>query len=163
MYLQLVSLVIDFGFEDNEFLFEAVAIGAEEVVISEVLLERAVVYVILLLPTSVSPVTNVTSFMFVSAMRVQLVVTVEPLSAKSTLRMTPETTLISCAWIIIAELLMFAQFLYREELMLMSEDLFVPRTHITHHLMMQTLHMAMKVRPSIASDITILVWTIIAK
>ena len=80
-------------------------------VIPEVLLERVIIDVILLLPASVSSVTYVTSFMLVSTMRVELIITVEPPSTKPTLRMTPETTLVYCPWVIITELLVIAQFL----------------------------------------------------
>jgi hypothetical protein len=59
-----------------------------------------------------------------------------------------ETTLIDGARVIIAELLVLAQFLLCEELMLVRKDFFVPCAQITHHLLMHTPHMAMQVRPS---------------
>lgn len=143
MSLQLMSLEIDLGFEDDKLFLQALPIGAEEVVLFEMLLQRVVVHIVLLLPAGISSVTDMTSFMLVSAMGVKLIVTVESLPAKSTLRMTPEATLINCARVIIAKLLMFAQFLYRKELMLMSEHLLVSRAQITHHFLMYTLDMAM--------------------
>jgi hypothetical protein len=132
-------------------------------VIPEVLLERVIIDVILLLPASVSSVTYVASFMLISTMRVELIITVEPPSTKPTLRMTPETTLVNCAWVIITELLVIAQFLGIEQLMLVGEHLLVPCAQITHDLMMHTLHMAMEVWPSPASDITVLVRTVVAE
>jgi hypothetical protein len=58
-------------------------------------------------------------------MRVQFVIAVESLTAKSTFRMALEARLIYGARIVIAKFLMFPQLVLREKLVLVSEDLFV--------------------------------------
>jgi len=112
-------------------------------VFSEVYLECIVVDKVLLLPCLIPPIANVTSLMLVSAMRVELIVTVKALSTETTFWMTLKPTLIDSPWIVIAELLMLAQFAKGKEIVLVGEDLFVPGAEITHDLVMYTLDMPM--------------------
>lgn len=95
---------------------------------SKMLFQGIVVLIVLLLSSFVPPITNVTSFMFISTMCVELVITIEPLHTKSTLGMPLESTLIYGTRIVVAKLLMFPKLLRGEQLMFMGEDLLVPRT-----------------------------------
>lgn len=97
---------VQLGIKHNELLLQAFRINTSVVVFSEMLLERVVVNIILLLSPAVSPVTKVTSFMLVPTMGVELIVSVEALSAETAFRMTLEPALIYRSWVIIAELLM---------------------------------------------------------
>jgi hypothetical protein len=104
-----------------------------------------------------------TSLMVVSAMCVQLIITVETLPAEATLRMPLETTLIDRAGIVVSKLLVLAQILLCKELMLVCKDLLVPGAQVTHNLLMNTSHMSMQVGPSQACDIAVVIRTIVAK
>lgn len=95
-------------------------------------LERIVIDIVLLFSAaSFASIANVTALVLVSAMCVQLIVSIEALSAEAALGMAFETTLVNCAGIVIAKLLVLFQVLRGEELVLMREHLFVPCTQIT--------------------------------
>lgn len=101
-----MCLEIHFRIKDDKLLLQALAVRTEEMVLSEVHLERIVVDVILLLSTaSFAPIANVTAFVLVPAMRVEFVVSVESLPAKAAFRMALETALIDGAGVVVAELL----------------------------------------------------------
>ena len=103
----------------------------EEVITSEVLLKLVIIPIILLLSTCRSTITDVASFVLVSAVCVELIVAIEPLLAEAALRMSLESTLIYSARIVIAKSFMFAQLLVSKELVLVCEDLLVPCAQIT--------------------------------
>ena len=78
-------------------------------------LERIVVDVVLLLSgASFSPIANMTALVLVSAMRVEFVIAIKALPAEAALGMSLETTLVDCARVVIAELLVLAQILWGE-------------------------------------------------
>jgi hypothetical protein len=102
------------------------------VVFPEVYLERIIIDIILLLPaTSFLPIADVAALVLVSAVSVQLIVSVKALSAETTLGMSLEATLVDCARVVVAKFLVFFQVLWGEELMLVGEYFLVPCTEIT--------------------------------
>jgi hypothetical protein len=106
MHLQLVCLEIHLGVKYNELLFQALSIWTQEVVFPEVLFERIVVDIVLLFFTSTVPaIANMATFVFVPAMRVKLVISVETHSAEAAFRVSLESALIDRAGIIIAKFL----------------------------------------------------------
>lgn len=163
MTFKLVGFQIHFRLENYKFLLQAFLIGAQEMILSEMLLQRIVVLIVLLLSPFVSSITYMTSFMLVSTMGVKFVITIKSLPAEPTFWVPFESTLINSTRIVIAKFLMFSELLWCEQLMLMSEDLFVPRTEITQLFMVSGLHMPMEIWPAPTSDIAIGSWTIITK
>jgi hypothetical protein len=134
VYLDLMSLQIHLRVENHEFLFQAFSIGAKEVVFAEVYLESIVVNKVLLLSPFISPVTYVTSLMLVSAMGIQLIVAIEALSTKATFWVSLETTLVDSSGVVVTKFLVFTQFSWCEELMLMCEHFFVSCTEVASHM-----------------------------
>jgi hypothetical protein len=71
------------------------------------------------------------SFMLVSAVCVELVVSIEALMAKFTFGMSLEPTLVNGTGVIVAEFLVLPKLRNGEQFMLMGEHLFVPRAEVT--------------------------------
>jgi hypothetical protein len=90
------------------------------------LFQRAIVHIILMFPSLQPPITDMASFVFISTVRVKFVVTIKPGPTKPTVRMTLESALINCSWIIITESFMLTKFLHGEEIVFVGENLFVP-------------------------------------
>lgn len=132
-------------------------------VFSEMLFQAVIIDVVLLLPPTISPITEVASLMLVSAVNVELIVAIEPLSTKAAFRMTFETALVDSPRIIIAKLFVLFQLGYCEQLMFMSEDLLVSRTQIAHDLMMGTFDVAVEIRPPITCHVAAGIWAIVAE
>jgi hypothetical protein len=109
----------------------------------EVLFQSLVVHVVLWRGASSTSVTQMTSFMLFTAMCKELVVAVESLSTETTFWVAFEPALINGARIVIAKFLMPLQFLVGEQLMLVGEDLLVPRTQVAHDFLVNTPYMAM--------------------
>ena len=129
-----MRLQIHFRLEDDELLLQAFLIGAHEMVTPKVLLQRTVIDVILLLAAPTPSIADMTSFMFVPTVNVQLIVSIESLSTETAFRMPLETALVDSARMIISEFLMLAQLLRGEELMLMGEDFLISRAQIAQDL-----------------------------
>ena len=131
-----MCLQIHLRLEDDELLLQAFLIGAHEMVTPKVLLQRVIVDVILLLTAPTSSIANMASFMFVPTMDVQFIVPIESLSTETAFWMPLEPTLVDSARVIISKLLMLAQLLWGEELMLMGEDLLISCAQIAENLVM---------------------------
>lgn len=114
MSLELMRLEIDFRFKDDKFLLQAFPIRTQEMISAEMFVQCVVVLIILLQSPFISSVADMASFVPVSTMGIKLVITVEPLNAEATLRMSFETALIDCSRIIVSKFLMFSKFLQRE-------------------------------------------------
>lgn len=125
-----MSLEIHFRIEHNELLLETFPVWARKVVFLKVLLKRVVVDIILLLSAAFSAVTDMATLVFIPAMCVKLVVSVEALTTEAALRMTLETTLVDSPRIVVAELLVLSQLSKREELVFVGEDFLVSRAQI---------------------------------
>lgn len=64
--------------------------------------------------------------MLISTMRIQLVVSIEPLSAEAAFWMPLETALVYGPGMVVSELFMLLQILLCEQLVLVCKDLFIP-------------------------------------
>lgn len=103
-------------------------------VLSEMVLKVVVIEKVLRPSTLVSAVAEVTTFVLLSAVREELVVTVKSDSAESALGMSFEPALISGAWVVVSELLMLAQFGKGEKFVFVSKDFLVSRTQVARAL-----------------------------
>ena len=146
----------------------------------EMFLQCVVVNIVLLLAVSGSSITDMAPLVLVPTVGVQLVVSVEPLSAETTLRMTFKTALVDRPRGIVSVFFVLAQFRHGKQRMLVREHLFVSSTQITttyqpaipfstnpglddipHRPAMLTLDMPVQVRPSQASHIARPIRTIV--
>lgn len=85
---------IHFGFEDYEFLFLAFSIQTQKMIVSKMLFQSSVVDIILVFPALQPSIADVAPFVFISAVRVQFVVTVKSGPTEPTLRMTSKPALV---------------------------------------------------------------------
>ena len=88
-------------------------------------LKGIVIDIVLLLAVGGATVTNVAAFVLITAVGVELIVTVESLTTETTLGVTSETTLVNGSRFVVARLLVLAQLRCSKELMLVCKDLFV--------------------------------------
>ena len=131
MELKLVCFEVHLRLEDDKLLVQALLVGANEVVFSKMSFQRIIVYIILLFPPVVPSIADMALFMLVSAVGVQFVGAVEPLSTETTLGVSFEATLVNSTRVIITEFLVFSKLLYCKQLMFVREDLLVPCAEIT--------------------------------
>lgn len=110
MCLDLVTLQVHLRLENDELFFQTLFIQASEMILMKVILQCVIVNIVLLLTMGGASVTDVATFVFITAMSVQLVVAVEPLTTKSTLRVSPEATLVYSSRLVIARLFVLTQF-----------------------------------------------------
>lgn len=89
-----------------KLLLEALTIQAREVVLAEMSLQSIVIEVVLWVLTACPSIAKMASLMLISTMSIQLIFAVEPLATKAALRMALEATLVHCARIVVAKLLM---------------------------------------------------------
>ena len=100
-------------------------------VLPKMYFERIIVDVVLLLPTpAVATVAYVATFVFVPAMCIKLIVSIEAFPAEATFRMTLEPALVDRTGVVVAKLLMFPKLREREELMFVSENFLISCTKI---------------------------------
>jgi hypothetical protein len=125
-----VAFQIHLSLEDNELLLQTFFIQTQEVLLLKMVLKSVVVDKVFLLPVTSSAVANVTPFMLVSAVSVELVIPVETYPTKSAFGVAFETALVNCTGVVISKLLMLAQLGHGEQLMLVGENLLVPSTQI---------------------------------
>lgn len=138
MAFQLMCLQVHLGLEDHKLLVQALLIEAEEVISLEVILQSAVVNVVLLLPIPRPSITDMTALMFVSAVSIEFIISIEPLAAETAFRVSSESTLVNRTGNIIAMLLMSSQLRSGKKLMLMCEHFLVARTEVTARLLVFT-------------------------
>lgn len=100
-------------------------------VLREMFLKGVVINVVLLLAVGGAAITNVAAFMSVTTVSVELIVTIESLTAEATLGVTPESTLINSSRLIVASFLVLSQLRRGKELMLVCENLLVTSAKIT--------------------------------
>lgn len=160
MLLELMRFQIHLSRKDDKLLLLALAIQAHKMVLAEVLLQRLVVDIVMWV-SAVLSIAKEAPLVLLSAMDVQLIITIEALSAETTQRMSLKTTLINRTRIIISFRHMFLQLLVGEESKLMSEDLLVPRAEIAHLLMVHRFNMAMQIWPSTSCHIASRFWTVV--
>jgi len=101
-------------FENHELLLQTLWIKAQEVIFLKMVFKSIIIDIILLLPVGRATITDVTSLVLISAMSIKLVISIESLTAKTTLRMSLETTLVDCTRLIISVSFMPSQFRWGE-------------------------------------------------
>lgn len=148
-----MSLQIHLRVEYHELLLLALGVEAGMMIFVEMPLQRVVVLVVLRILAAGPSIAQMASLVLLSAVRVELVVAIESPPTEAALRMALEPALIDRAGVIVTELLVFPQLILREELMLVREDLLVPRAQVAHYPLMRAPNMAMQVRPAHARDI----------
>jgi len=161
MCFKLMSFEINLGIENDKLLLETFRIWTHKMVFAEVNLQSVVIDVVLWAESTISPVANMASFVLVTTMREQLVISIEPHSTEATFRMSLESALIDSSRVIVAKLFMLFELLLREQFMLVGEDFLVPRAKIAHDLMMHSPYVAVQVWPTQTSNITTGVGTVV--
>lgn len=131
MTFQLMTLQVHLRLKHNELLLQAFPVQAKEVAFLEVVFEGVIVEVVLLLAMSRSSVADVASFMSVTTMRIQLVISVEPFTTETAFWVPSETALVNGAWNVVTVLFVLAQLCRSEDFVLMSENFFVSSAKIT--------------------------------
>lgn len=129
----------------------------------EMLLQGLVVQVILRMAATISPVTDVTFLVLLTAMCIKLVISVESFLTETTFWVASETGLINRAWIIVPKFGMFPELSMCEKLVLMSEDFLIPCAEITHDLTMLRSDMTMQIWPSQTRSLAIFVGTVVTE
>lgn len=110
MCLDLVGLQIHLRLENDKLFFQAFFIQASEMILMEVIFQCVVVNIVLLLTMGGASVTDVATFVFIAAVSVQLIVTIEPLATKPALRMSSEATLVYSSRLVVAGPFVLTQF-----------------------------------------------------
>lgn len=100
-------------------------------VFPEVYFEGVVIDIVLLLPRTLAPVTDMAPLVLVATMCVQLVVSVKALTTETALGVPFEAALIDRTGVIVAELLMLPILWVCEKLVFVGEDFLVTCTEIT--------------------------------
>lgn len=131
MGFYLMCLEVHLRIKYCKLLVQTFAIRTQEMIFSKVLLQVVVIAEILRLFTAVTlAIADVTTFMLLSAVSIQFVVPIEPVSTESTFWMALETTLVNGSWVVVSEFLMPLELGKCKEFMFVCEDLFVSRTQI---------------------------------
>lgn len=162
MVTQLVSLQVHFGFEHNKLLIHTLAVRAQKVVFTEMLLQGRIVEKVMRL-SRIPPVANKAALMLHATMLVQLIIIIEPLATETTQRMALKTRLVGGTRLVITAFHVSLQLLIGKQLMLVSEETFVAGAEVAHALLVGGFYMAMQVRPAKACKITVWVWTVVAQ
>lgn len=110
MNLNLVRFEVHLRIEYHKLLIETFSVRTKEMILAKMNLQGVIVDVVLLLPATFSAIANVTALVFVSAVCIQLIVSVEALTAEAAFRVALETTLVYGAGIVVAKLLMLSEF-----------------------------------------------------
>ena len=92
------------------------------------ILEVIIVEEILWSSALISAIAEVTTFVLLSTMCIELIVAVKSDSAESALGMSLESTLIGGSGVVVSRLLVLSQFGKGEKLMFVSEDFLIART-----------------------------------
>lgn len=147
MLCQMMCLHVQLRLEDNELLLQASPIGAEKVVLLEVLLQFVVVEKIVRL-SRVPPIAQEATLVLHAAVLKQLVVVVEALPAEAAEGVALEARLVGSTRLVVTVAHVPLQFLIREQLMLVGEDFLVASAEITHALAMRRLDVTMQIGPA---------------
>lgn len=111
-------------------------------ILSEMQFQGVVVEIVLWFVACV-PIADEASLVLISAMNVQLVITVKSLTTKAANRVSSEATLIDRTWIIVAFLHVPLEFLIGKEFVLVSKDFLISRAEIAQFLVMRAPDMSM--------------------
>jgi len=162
MLFQLMSLQIQLRSKDDMFILQAFPLQTNVMILPVMGGQSFEVHVILWRPDS-QLLTDTASLMLAATMLIKLIITIEPLVAKSADRVTLESTLIHGSRVVVPFPHVLRQLGISVEFMLMREDFLVPRAQITNLLMMYTLNVSMQIRPAQAGNITVSIWAIVSQ
>lgn len=160
MLRQVVCLHVQLRLKDDKLLLQASSIGAQEVVLLEVLLQLIVVEKVVRL-SRVSSIAEEATLVLHAAVFKQLVVVVEALAAEATERVTLEARLVRSTWFVVTVAHVPLQFLIRKKLMLVGEDFLVASAEVAHSLAMRRLDVTMQIGPAQPGEITRLIGTVV--
>jgi hypothetical protein len=108
MSFDLMRFEIYLGLKNHKLLLQAFLVWTEEMILPVVYLQIIVVAVVDRLPSLVTSITNMTSLVHLSAMVVQLIISVETKPTESALRMSLESALVNSPRMVVAKLFMLA-------------------------------------------------------
>lgn len=148
--------------ENHELLCLTLAIEAHIVILTEVVLQRLIVDIVMWV-SAVLSVAQETSLVLLSAVNIQLIISIESLSTEAAKWMTLEARLIHCSWVIVSLAHMFLQVLIGEQRKLVCKDLLVPRAEITHLLVVYAPDMAMQIWPSSRRSVASWFWAVVVQ
>lgn len=109
MDLQLMRLEIHLGLKHHEFLLQTFLVWTQVVIPLEVIFKGVIIDKVLLLTIAGPAVADMASFMPVSAVGIELIISIESYSTEPALWMASETALVSSTGIVVPILLMFSQ------------------------------------------------------
>jgi hypothetical protein len=104
----LMCFQVHLRFENNKLLFQALWVKASEMIFCKMLLKGVVINVILLLAMGGTSITDVTAFVLITTMSVELVVAVKSLATEPTLGVPSEATLVYSSRLVVTGLFVFA-------------------------------------------------------
>lgn len=159
---ELVGLEVDVGAEDDELLLETLAVGAQVVVLAEVVLEGVVVPVVVRLARVLAVADEAPLVPFPTVL-VQLVVVVETGAAEPAHGVALEAGLVGGAGQVVAHLHVLLELLVGEQLVLVGEDLLVPGAQVAHLLVVDGAHVAVQVGPPEPGEIAGVVGAVVAQ
>lgn len=149
---ELMGLEIHVRLEDDKFLLHALFVVADEVVTLEMQLQLVVVTVVVRYPR-VPAIADEAPLVLVATVLKQLVAVVKPFAAEAAQRMPLEPRGVAVVLFGFSELHMVAQLFIRVHLVLVGEDLLVPRTQVAHLLVVDGADMAVEVGPAETSKV----------
>lgn len=147
-----MGLQLNFGVKYNEFLLQTFFIQADVMVVLKMLQKRRNILVVVRAPW-IPLIANKAPLMLVAAMIVELIIVIESFPTESTQWMSPKARLRHIARFVVSMRHMLVQLLIGEKLVLVSEDLLVPRAQIAHLLVVCCPHVAVQIRPAKRGDI----------
>jgi len=162
MLAQLMTLQVQLRRKDDELLLLTFVIGAEIVVLLEMLLESIVVHVVVRLPRILS-IAQKTPLVLVAAVLVQFIVVVEARAAEGAKRMAPEACLIDRTWPVVSIPHVLLQLLIREKVVFVSEYLLASGAQVAHLLVVGASDVAMKVGPAQAGKVAVDIRAVVPK
>lgn len=160
MLRQVMCLHVQLRLEDDKLLLQASSIGAQVVVLLEVLLQLVVVEEVVRL-SRVSSIAYEATLVLHAAVLKQLVVVVEALAAETAERVALEARLVGGTRLVVTVAHVPLKLLIREELMLVGEDLLVAGAQVAHALAMGRLDVTMQIGPAQPGEIARAVGTVV--
>lgn len=162
MLTDLMRLEVYLRVEDYKLLLKTLPVIAQEMVLLEVVLQRIVVQIIMWL-SRISPVAKEAPLVLAPAVLVKFIAVVEALTAKVAKRVSLETGLVHGTRLVVTFAHVLAEFLIREHLMLVCENLFVPGAEVAHLLVMHGADVAMQVWPTEAGEVAVAIGAVISQ
>ena len=163
MHFELMRLQVHFRLKGTGLVIQTFLFRTQEMILPEMIFQGAIVYVVLLMPRGIPSIADEAFLVLISAMLIQLIISIKTDPAEATFRMTFEATLVHSSRVVITKLFVPSKFLMSEQLMLVSKNFLIPCAQVTQHSVMDTSDMSMEVRPSPAGNIACRFGAIISK